>query len=325
MSFNTMKDWLNRQKTSVSDSVQRFKNKDFMDAVVAGCALVAAADGDISAEEKQKMAGFISRSEELKVFDMQLIIQRFNGFAQGFEFDATIGKAEALKAVGRLKAHPEAGRLLVRVCCAIGMADGDFDADEQAVVRDICAELGLPAEEFGLDEKPPETPAPSAEPAPTPTPAPAPVTPTPAPITTTTTAAETKPIVEQTAPTYVAPSDHKAFMEACVSASALVASADGTISSQEQQSLLAFFAQHPALKNFDAAVINKQFQRAVDNLGFNRTIGKADIIQRLAGLKQEPQVAQAVIDLCYEVARSDGHCSPEEEQDIQALSQGLGL
>jgi tellurite resistance protein TerB len=148
--FNSVKDWLNQQKTSVSEGVARFKNKEFMEAVVAGCALVACANGEVKAEEKRKMAGYIERSEELRVFDMKDVIKVFNNYTEGFEFDYAIGKGEVMKVIGKLKGKDEAARLLIRVCCAIGMADGDFDEDEKQAVRDICHELGLPVGDFGL-------------------------------------------------------------------------------------------------------------------------------------------------------------------------------
>ncbi len=53
--MSTFKNWLQGTKKNLSDQVKKFKNKDFMDAVVAGCAVVAAADGSIDAAEKQKM------------------------------------------------------------------------------------------------------------------------------------------------------------------------------------------------------------------------------------------------------------------------------
>ncbi len=143
-------DWLQQQTTNLGESVKRFKNKEFMEAVVAGCALVAAADGHIDASEKQKMAGFIHRSEELKVFDMSKVIQSFNKFAEGLEFDHIIGKGEALRVIGKIKKNEEAARLLIRVCCAIGAADGNFDDDEKATVREICKELNLDPGDFQL-------------------------------------------------------------------------------------------------------------------------------------------------------------------------------
>jgi len=150
MALSDVKTWFNKQKDSIQESVTRFKNKDFLDAVVAGCALVAAADGTIDASEKQKMVGFIERADELKVFDIKEVIQRFNMFTDGFDFDHSIGTGEAMKAIGKIKSNPDASRLLIRVCCAIGMADGTFDDDEKKVVREICTELKLDPSEFEL-------------------------------------------------------------------------------------------------------------------------------------------------------------------------------
>jgi tellurite resistance protein TerB len=150
MGFASIKDWFNQQKTTVQDSVSRFKNKDFLEATVAGCALIAAADGTIDAKEKETMAGFIQRNDALKVFDMTEVIKAFNKNVDNYTFNAAIGKAEALKAIGRIKANEEAARTLIRVCCAIGMADGDFDDQEKAAVKEICTELGLNPTDFGL-------------------------------------------------------------------------------------------------------------------------------------------------------------------------------
>ncbi|TWH64846.1 tellurite resistance protein TerB [Azomonas agilis] len=149
-----MLDWLKTNALAARDKlaaeVTRFKNRDFMEAVVAGCALVAAADGEISAAEKQKMVGYIQNSKELNVFDLKEVIQLFQETCQKFEFDHQIGKAEALRVIGKLRKQEDAARLLVRVCCAIGAADGQFEESERAVCRLLCAELGLNSAEFDL-------------------------------------------------------------------------------------------------------------------------------------------------------------------------------
>ena len=149
-----MLDWLKSNvaaaRETLSNEITKFKNREFMDAVVAGCALVAAADGNISSAEKQKMTGYIQNSAELKVFDLKEVIQSFQDICGKFEFDAEIGRAEALRIIGKLRGKEEAARLLVRVCCAIGSSDGSFDDQERAVCRLICTELGLNAADFGL-------------------------------------------------------------------------------------------------------------------------------------------------------------------------------
>lgn len=148
--LNWLKDKGNEARTRLTAEVSKFKNRTFMEATVAACAMVAAADGTISAEEKQKMAGFIRNSDELKHFSMTDVIAFFEKVVGNFDFDADIGKAEALKVIGRLRGNEEQARVMVRVACAIGASDGDFDPNERSVVRDICKELGLDPSDFDL-------------------------------------------------------------------------------------------------------------------------------------------------------------------------------
>lgn len=149
-----MLDWLKTNAMAARDKlateVTKFKNREFMDAVVSGCALVAAADGEISASEKLKMTGFIQNSQELKVFNPEEVLTAFQAACSKIEFDFQIGRAEALKTVAKIKKKEGAARLLIRVCCAIGGADGHFDEAERAMCRLICIELGLNSADFDL-------------------------------------------------------------------------------------------------------------------------------------------------------------------------------
>lgn len=148
--LNWLKTNVKAARETLATEMTKFKNADFMDACVAGCALVSAADGEISSAEKMKMTGFIQNSKELRVFDLAKVIETFNGYCEKFGFDEQIGRAEALKAIAKLRSKPDAARMLVRVCIAIGGSDGVFDEAERAVCRTICNELGLPLADFDL-------------------------------------------------------------------------------------------------------------------------------------------------------------------------------
>ena len=149
-----MLNWLKTNATTararMAEEMTKYRNRDFMEAVVAGCALVAAADGSVSGDEKRKMIGYMQSSDELKVFKIDDVIASFGETVAKFDFDAQIGRGEALRKIARIKGKDGADRLLVRVCCAIGAADGDFDADERRAVGMICTELGLSPTEFDL-------------------------------------------------------------------------------------------------------------------------------------------------------------------------------
>jgi tellurite resistance protein TerB len=149
-----MMDWLKQTfasaQSSMRSEVMRFKNRDFMHAVVAGCAVVAAADGKIDSSEKQTMVGYLRVSDELKVFDLDEVTVFFGDVTKKFEFDYDIGVDEAVKYVRKLRDNPDAARTMIRVCCKIGASDGNFDADEKKSVARLCRELNLDPKEFQL-------------------------------------------------------------------------------------------------------------------------------------------------------------------------------
>jgi tellurite resistance protein TerB len=150
MALDWLKDRFNEVSASLKTEVTKVRNKTFLEGVVAGCALVAYADGTVKPEEKQKMVGFLQASDVLSVFDVSTVVSVFEKYAKNFEFDYKIGEANALQAIGKFRGKETEARLLVRVCCAIGAADGDFDDDEKAAVRKICSELGLNPKDFDL-------------------------------------------------------------------------------------------------------------------------------------------------------------------------------
>lgn len=130
--------------------IKKFRNRDTLTALMAGCAYIAAADGEIAPAEKQKMVGLVKNSSITAVFDSAEAIKIFNQFAEKFEFDAQVGKSEALIAIGKARKDPTLARLVIRSCVIIGGADGSFDEHEKAAVRTICRELGQDPADFDL-------------------------------------------------------------------------------------------------------------------------------------------------------------------------------
>ncbi|MSR17346.1 MAG: Tellurite resistance TerB [Methylococcaceae bacterium] len=146
-------DFLNDVKTKANElktQALKFKNKEFLEAAMAGSALIAMADGKISSEEKQKMVKFIENHDALSIFTTSDVIKAFQDFVSQIEFDKDIGEAKAFLALGKMKSNAEAGRLLIRMMIAIASSDGDFDSQEQVVAARIAKELALNPAEFGL-------------------------------------------------------------------------------------------------------------------------------------------------------------------------------
>ena len=143
-------DDLKNKANELKNEVLKFKNKDFLNAAMAGSALIAMADGSISSEEKQKMLKFIEHNDSLSVFAAKDVIAAFQDFVGQIEFDKDIGSAAAYKAIAKMKSNNEAARLLIRMIISIGSSDGNFDADEKKIAVKIAVELGLNPAEFEL-------------------------------------------------------------------------------------------------------------------------------------------------------------------------------
>jgi tellurite resistance protein TerB len=130
--------------------VAKYKSKDFAKASMAMCALIAAADGTITAEERRKTAAFIGSNDALSVFEPSELQQHFEFYSSKLERDYDFGKVEAIATIGKLKSKPEAARAVIQVGIIIGGADGNFDADEKQAVREACNAVGISPSEFDL-------------------------------------------------------------------------------------------------------------------------------------------------------------------------------
>jgi tellurite resistance protein TerB len=150
MSFDNFLNQLKTKASELKTGALKYKNKDFLNAAMAGSALVAMADGSISAEEKQKMIKFIENNDALSIFTTSDVIKAFQDFVGQLEFDRDIGEAKAYQALGKMKSNSEASRLLVRMIIAIASSDGIFDGDEKKVAVKIAKELAIDPSEFEL-------------------------------------------------------------------------------------------------------------------------------------------------------------------------------
>jgi len=126
----------------------RLTNKGALDALVGASVMIAAADGDISSDEKTKLLGFLKNSALTKAYSTDQVIKTFTDHADRFSFDADVGRSEALRIISKQRANVETARAIARLCVMIGKADGEFDQNERNAATQIVNELGLNPSEF---------------------------------------------------------------------------------------------------------------------------------------------------------------------------------
>ncbi len=128
----------------------QFKNKDFSRASMAICAQIAAADGTVDADEKQKTAALITSNDTLSIFSASDLRDQFTHFVSKLEADYDFGKVEAIQAIAKLKKKEDQARAIIQIGIIIGGADGTFDENEQQAVREACNAVGINPAEFSL-------------------------------------------------------------------------------------------------------------------------------------------------------------------------------
>jgi tellurite resistance protein TerB len=137
-------------QTQLTAKKNDLKSGAFRDASMAMCALVAAADGSVDPSERQRVASLIASNEVLQNFPAADLQRRFDASLDKLAADFAFGKVSILQEIGKAKKKPAEARAVIQIGIVIGGADGDFDKDEQAVVREACFALDLAPHEFDL-------------------------------------------------------------------------------------------------------------------------------------------------------------------------------
>ncbi|POX57164.1 Tellurite resistance TerB [Streptomyces sp. Ru71] len=148
--WDRIKESASQMQTQLVAKKNDLKSGAFRDASMAMCALVAAADGTIDPSERQRVAQLIATNEVLQNFPADDLRRRFEENLNKLTADFDFGKVSVMQEIAKAKKKPAEARAVIQIGIVIGGADGDFDKDEQAVVREACYTLDLPPHEFDL-------------------------------------------------------------------------------------------------------------------------------------------------------------------------------
>lgn len=126
------------------------ENKDFLEAVCAASALVAASDGTIDDSEKRKVVSLISGHATLsKLYPSQVIEQTaetmFNRAKEGS------GRQQLARELDDIKNRPNGGQMAedaYLVAKDVAFADGEVSAKEEEVLKKIATRLQVDASKF---------------------------------------------------------------------------------------------------------------------------------------------------------------------------------
>ena len=132
------------------NKAKKIENKNIMEAVVAGCLLVAAADGSMSGEESLKMEKLLNANDLLEAFrgnEISKVVQRYTNI---LDADFGVGQKKMLDQIEEIANNPDHCEEVMLAMLAVAKSDGDVSDVEKAVLTKVASTLRLRLADFGL-------------------------------------------------------------------------------------------------------------------------------------------------------------------------------
>jgi tellurite resistance protein len=129
---------------AIALEIERFRNRPFLEAVMAASALVATADGAVKLAELATLDEVLETVRALRVYDPHQAVDLYRQYAAELLDQPQPAREKALRAIARIADEPDAARILLKIALAIGMADDALGDAERAALASICDALRLP-------------------------------------------------------------------------------------------------------------------------------------------------------------------------------------
>lgn len=131
-------------------SVKKLENRDLMQAIVGGCLLVAAADGEISKNESAQVDLQIRANKNLEHFGAE-ITKQVNLFTEQLQAGFRLGRMNIMREIRDIKNNPADAEEVFVNMLTVTEGDGDISPEEMKVLIEVGTELGLRPKDFGLE------------------------------------------------------------------------------------------------------------------------------------------------------------------------------
>ncbi|EGB96829.1 MULTISPECIES: tellurite resistance TerB family protein [Pseudomonas] len=131
-------------------AVKKLESRDLMQAIVGGCLLVAAADGEISKNEAAQIDIQIRANKNLEHFGQE-ITTTVNLFTEQLQAGFRLGRMNIMREIADIKNNPlDAEEVFVNMI-TVAEGDGNISPEELKVLAEVGVQLGLRPKDFGIE------------------------------------------------------------------------------------------------------------------------------------------------------------------------------
>ena len=136
-------------RAKLKDELDRYRNRDFLKAMMAVCALTALADGDFNISEKYEVERIIDTTDVLRVFDSKKVVGIFDDYVHAIRNEDPARVLKVLNnKIARFALDYKGSRSLLRAAYLVMAADGEITGQELAEFNRIALLLEHHPETF---------------------------------------------------------------------------------------------------------------------------------------------------------------------------------
>ena len=133
----------------ILERIEKHRDRGFLKAAMAACALTAYADGKVSYTERDKVEDILDSLRWLLLEDAGKAMETFESFVTALEDNTPVAEKVLLGKLSRISADQEAADLIVHIALEVIHADEHFNRAERLQLTEICDALGLNAADYG--------------------------------------------------------------------------------------------------------------------------------------------------------------------------------
>jgi tellurite resistance protein TerB len=130
---------------------EKERNRPFLEAAMAACAMVSASEGQVSFADRIRVDEIMETLTRLKVFDPHEGVDIFNHHAARILASPQEGRAAALEKIQSVTADPETAEILIDLCLAVSLSNGVTSLIEHIEIVSLCGLIGVDPDKIGLD------------------------------------------------------------------------------------------------------------------------------------------------------------------------------
>lgn len=136
-----------KKKAIIKENLKKFENRDQMEAMVGGCALIMYANGSCDEVERKKTEGILRTCRALEGFagEVQTTLSRFEDLLQN---NFLGGRLEILREIEDLKADQQAKEDVLVAMISVAKSDGEVQAEEKKIIDMVAQRMGLRVEDY---------------------------------------------------------------------------------------------------------------------------------------------------------------------------------